>query len=207
MKKILLALLLFLLVLPLPAQVTYGVRAGAGYSSLLQRRDGMLKSGGRFGYNLAGVADIRLYHRVSLRPEIVFAEQGGNFYTGLETGEATQYFCHYYSFQLPVNVLYTFSYEGVKFGVGGGPVLEVPLWGKIKHDGHNHDLRFGTEPDDNLKAINMGINVGINIEYNKFFFAINALCGVINFSPLAKQGEPSLYQNDVTFSLGYMFRR
>lgn len=207
MKKMVITLLLFLLIFPLSAQVTYGVRAGAGFSSLIQRRDGMLKSGGRFGCSLAGLADIRLYHRVSLRPELVFAEQGGTFYTDMETDNPVEYNCHYYSIQVPVNVLYTFTYEGVKFGAGGGPVLDIPLWGKIKYGGERHDMQFGTQAGDHLKAINMGINVGINIEYSRFFFAINALCGVINISPLKKQGEPSLYQNNVTFSLGYMFRR
>lgn len=207
MKKMVITLLLFLLIFPLSAQVTYGVRAGAGFSSLLQRRDGMLKSGGRFGYSLAGLADIRLYHRVSLRPELVFTQQGGAYYTGMEIDNPMEYSCRYYSIQVPVNVFYTFTYEGVKFGAGGGPVLDIPLWGKTKYAGQHHDMQFGTKTGDNLKAINMGINVGINIEYSRFFFAINALCGVINISPLKKQGEPSLYQNNVTFSVGYMFRR
>lgn len=207
MKKTILTLLLLLLIGPLSAEITYGVRAGGAYSSLLQRRDDLLKSGGRFGYSIAGLADIRLYHRLSLRPELVFTNQGGSYYTRYGFPDAVQHKCNYFSVQVPVNVMYTFTYEGVKFGAGGGPCIDVPLWGHTKTDGHRRLMDFGTRPGDDLKAFDLGVNVGINIEYSRFFFAINAFCGVLNRSPLKKEGEPSVYQNNVTFSLGYMFRR
>lgn len=207
MKKIVFVLALFLLITPLSAQVTFGVKAGAGFSSLVQRRDGQLKSGGRFGYSVAGIADIRLYHRVSLRPELAFTSQGGSFYSHMEGDFPEDHNSHYYSIQIPVNVMYTFTYEDVKFGVGGGPALDIPLWGYAKVDGHHHGMSFGTKTTDNLKAIDLGVNVGINIEYHKFFFSVNSFSGVLNMSPLKKLGEPSLYQNNVTFSVGYMFRR
>lgn len=207
MKKIIVTLFLFMWVIPLSAEITYGVRAGGAYSSMLQRRDGILKSGGRFGYSIAGLMDIRLYRRVSLRPELVFANQGGAYYIPVNSPDPVQYKSNYYSVQLPVNVVYTFTYEGVKFGVGGGPCFDVPLWGHIKENGHNRDLNFGPGISNDLKAFDFGMNVGINIEYSKFFFAVNAFCGMLNMNPLKKTGEPSLYQNNVTFSLGYMFRR
>lgn len=207
MKKIVLACLLFLSVAPLAAQVAFGVRAGGAYSSLVQRRDGLLKSGGRFGYSVAGLMDMRIYHRVSFRPELVFINQGGSYYSALQSGDPEFHTCNYYSVQLPLHVVYTFTYEGVKFGVGGGPCLDIPLWGRTGGDGATRDLQFGTAAADRLKAFDLGIDVGINIEYNKFFFAVTSFCGLLNMNPHKQEGDPSLYQNNVTFSLGYMFRR
>lgn len=207
MKKIVFVCLFFLLVAPLSAQVTFGVRAGGAYSSLVQRRDGMLKSGGRLGYSVAGLMDVCLHSRVSLRPELALVNQGGTYYTGLESGAPEIHKCNYYSVQLPVRVMYTFTYEGVKFGAGGGPCLDIPLWGRTKDDGLHRDLHFGSGPADRLKAVDLGIDIGINIEYSKFFFAVTAFCGVLNMNPHKQAGDPSLYQNNVTFSVGYMFRR
>ena len=67
-----------LMIMPAVGQVTFGVRAGGAYSSLVQKVEGTYNAGARFGFSLAGLADIHLYKGLSLRPELAFVNQGGS---------------------------------------------------------------------------------------------------------------------------------
>jgi len=51
------------------------------------------------------------------------------------------------------------------------------------------------------------MNVGLAVEYSNFFFSVSALCGMIDRRALKREGETSVFQNNVTFSLGYYFRK
>ena len=57
-----------LMIMPAVGQVTFGVRAGGAYSSLVQKVEGTYNAGARFGFSLAGLADIHLYKGLSLLP-------------------------------------------------------------------------------------------------------------------------------------------
>lgn len=46
--------------LPAMAQVSFGVRAGGAYSSLIQKVEDTYEAGARFGFSIAGLADIPL---------------------------------------------------------------------------------------------------------------------------------------------------
>ena len=52
----------------------------------------------------------------------------------------------------------------------------------------------------------LGVNVGLRVDYSRYFFYVSALCGTQDPRPIETEGESSLYQNNVTLSLGYMFR-
>ena len=80
-KIIFIAFWAMLMIMPAVGQVTFGVRAGGAYSSLVQKVEGTYNAGARFGFSLAGLADIHLYKGLSLRPELAFVNQGGSFYS------------------------------------------------------------------------------------------------------------------------------
>ena len=80
-KCILLIGLSLLLVVPATAKITWGVRAGGAYSALIQKVNDAYESGARFGFSLATLTDIPLKGRWSLRPEVAFVNQGGNYYS------------------------------------------------------------------------------------------------------------------------------
>ena len=77
-KIIFIAFWAMLMIMPAVGQVTFGVRAGGAYSSLVQKVEGTYNAGARFGFSLAGLADIHLYKGLSLRPELAFTNQGGS---------------------------------------------------------------------------------------------------------------------------------
>lgn len=211
LRKIVFACLAGLLLVPaLRAQVAFGVRAGGAYSSLIQKVDNRFESGGHFGFSVAGVVDIPLSHnkRWSLRPELAFANQGGSYYSEQQLqGMALHNSCWYYSLQVPVNVAYTFPFTDVRLSVFAGPAFDWSLFGKMKSRETAPDLHFGVSPEKDLKPCDLAASIGLAFEYNRFFFSVNALCGVIDRRASKREGETSVYQNNVTFSLGYFFRR
>ena len=72
MRKIGLLLIAVMMILPAMAQVSFGVRAGGAYSSLIQKVEDTYEAGARFGFSIAGLADIPLSKnkKWSLRPFI-----------------------------------------------------------------------------------------------------------------------------------------
>lgn len=201
-------LLAVCMILPLAAQVTYGLRAGGAYSSLIQKVGTEYSSGARFGFSVAGLAEIPLHKRWSLRPEIAFANQGGAYFSGPEMGGMAMHNkCWYYSVQIPVNVAYTFLFSDVRLSVFAGPAFDWSLFGKMKTRTTDSDIHFGVSEEKDLKPCDFAVNLGLAVEYNRFFFSIAALCGTIDRRAVKREGETAVYQNNVTFSLGYYFRR
>ena len=194
MKKIgLVIILVMLMIVPATAQITWGVRGGLAYSSLVQKIDNNYQSGARFGFSVAGLAQIPLYKRLSLQPEVAFVHQGGNYLSKISEGDGTDLAypktkCNYYSILVPVNLVYTFQFTDVYFSVMAGPAV-------------------GQSGEADLKTFDLGVNLGLQVEYSNFFFSVSALCGTLDRRTTKHDGESSLYQNNVTFSLGYYFRR
>ena len=173
-KIIFIAFWAMLMIMPAVGQVTFGVRAGGAYSSLVQKVEGTYNAGARFGFSLAGLADIHLYKGLS--------------------------------FQVPVNLAYTFIINDVQLGVYAGPTLDFSLFGKMKTENQNVDIHFGQTKEADLKTFDLGVNVGLRVDYSRYFFSVSALCGTLDRRAIEREGESSLYQNNVTLSLGYMFR-
>lgn len=207
-KTGLMFLLAILMVAPVMAKVAFGVRAGGAYSSLIQKVNDRYESGARFGFSLAGLAEIPLRNRWSLRPEIAFVNQGGNYYSGPEMGGMALYNkCWYYSLQVPVNVAYTIPISDIRLSIFAGPVFDWSLFGKMNSRETNPDLHFGVSEEKDLKPCDLGVNLGLAVEYNRFFFSINSITGTIDRRAVKRDGETAVFQNNVTFSIGYFFRK
>ncbi|MCL3850500.1 PorT family protein [Parabacteroides sp. GYB001] len=214
MKRIgLVIILVMLMIVPAGAQITWGVRGGLAYSSLVQKIDNNYQSGARFGFSVAGLAQIPLYKKLSLQPEVAFVNQGGNYLSNIPDGDGTGRLypktkCNYYSIQVPVNLVYTFQFTDVYFSVMAGPAVDFSLFGKMKtQENVNTDIIFGQSGEADLKTFDLGVNIGLQVEYSNFFFSVSALCGTLDRRTSKHDGESSLYQNNVTFSLGYYFRK
>ena len=209
-RKIGLLLVTIFMMMPAVAQISYGVRAGGAYSSMIQKVNDKYQAKSRFGFSVAGLADIPLSKdkKWSLRPELAFVHQGGTYFMDPKTqGMTTLANCWYYSIQVPVNVAYTFNFTDVSLSIFAGPVFDWSLFGKIKTGENNdRDIRFGVSAGKDLKPCTFGMDLGIAVEYYNFFFSVNSLCGMVDRQAKKLEGETSVFQNNVTFSLGYFFR-
>lgn len=192
------------------AQVEFGVRLGGAYSSLVQRLDKTYESGGRIGFSVAGLMQLPIYKGLSFVPEVGLIYQGGDYYSyPTDEGMTTHNMYKYYSLQVPLDLAYTFNISDVRLSVFAGPTLDVSLAGKMKTEetGVESDIEFGKKEEPNLRTIDLGINVGLSVEYNRFFFSINNVAGVLDRRTVKRKDESMLFQNNVTFSVGYFFRK
>lgn len=192
------------------AQVEFGVRLGGAYSSLVQRLDKTYESGGRIGFSVAGLMQLPIYKGLSFVPEVGLIYQGGDYYSyPTDEGMTTHNMYKYYSLQVPLDLAYTFNISDVRLSVFAGPTLDVSLAGKMKTEGTGveSDIEFGKKEEPNLRTIDLGINVGLSVEYSRFFFSINNVAGVLDRRTVKRKDESMLFQNNVTFSVGYFFRK
>ena len=206
MKKILLLCLVMLMVPAVYGQVSFGVRAGIGSSALVQKVDGSPVSGARFGFSVAGLLDVPVYKRFSLRPELVFINQGGSYEAFENSTTPTAHSCYYYSIQVPLNVVYSIPINEAKLGISLGPNFNYSLFGNMKSGQADYDIKFGQTEENDLKPFDLGVNVGLSAIYKDVFFGIHATCGTLDRLAEKPQGASSVYQNNITFSLGYFFR-
>ena len=109
--------------------------------------------------------------------------------------------------QTPINVAYKMKFTDVYMSVFAGPTFDWSFYGKMKTRETNPELHFGISEEKDLKPCDFGINIGLAVEYNKFFFQLSALTGLIDRRATKREGETSVYQNNVTLSVGYFFRR
>ena len=151
-----------------------------------------------------------IYKGLSFVPEVGLIYQGGDYYSyPTDEGMTTHNMYKYYSLQVPLDLAYTFNISDVRLSVFAGPTLDVSLAGKMKTEetGVESDIEFGKKEEPNLRTIDLGINVGLSVEYSRFFFSINNVAGVLDRRTVKRKDESMLFQNNVTFSVGYFFRK
>ncbi|MDR2388214.1 MAG: PorT family protein [Tannerellaceae bacterium] len=190
---------------PAFAGIYWGVRAGIARSSLVQKIDLDYWSGSCLGYSAAVLADIPFYQRFSFRPEVAFAYEGGSFYSELLDGLFLQkHRLRSYSLQPSFDVAFNIPIAGVKMTVYGGPTLDFRLCNKLSSE--RLEEEFAAINPKRVRPFDLGVNTGISVEYKGVFFSITALPGIIYQQTKKTEGESSVFQNNLTFSLGYIFR-
>jgi hypothetical protein len=192
---------------PAAARVYWGVRAGVARSSLVQEIDLDYRSGSCVGYSAGLLADIPFYERFSFRPEVALIYGGGSFLSE-QLGEGIFLLKHRlrtYSLQPSFNVAFNIPISGVKMAVYAGPALDFRLWNTVSTQSMLEESSFAATGKE-TKPFDLGVHAGISVEYKGVFFSINALAGNLYRQKEKTEGEPSVYQNNLTFSLGYFFR-
>jgi hypothetical protein len=192
--------------MPVAAKVTFGVRAGLARTAFTQKVDVSYQSGARMGYSVAGLADIPFYRRFSFRPEVALVNRGGTYLTLRNEAGLPQleYNASYYSLQIPLTVAFNIPISGVRMAVYAGPAPDFRLEGKMKMTGKGEEAP--PTLNKKMKAFDFSINSGIAVEYKNIFFAIDAFNGITDRRVDRYDNESPVYQNSITFSLGYFFR-
>jgi hypothetical protein len=173
------------------AKVDWGVRAGVARSSLVQKVDVDYWSGSRPGGSVAVLGDVPFHGRFSFRPEVALVYQGGSFHSDPEDGlSLLRHRVESCSLLPSCNVAFNVPLSDVKMSVYGGPAVDFHLW-------HSTGA---------VKSFDLGVNAGISVEYAGVFFSINTLSGTSDRRTDKTGNESPVYQNSLTFSLGYFFR-
>jgi hypothetical protein len=92
-----------------------------------------------------------------------------------------------------------------RFFWGFGPTFGLGLSGKIKAEGESVDLKFGSNPEDDLKSLDIGLNLMGGFQFkNNLFIALNVDTGLSNLS----NDDSYNYSNGYFgIRLGYLFAK
>jgi hypothetical protein len=190
---------------PATGKVYWGLRTGVCRSSLVQQIDLDYLSGSRLGYSLAALADIPFYQRFSFRPELAMVYEGGSFFSEPDESFFLQkHVLRAYALQPSLDVAFTIPISGVRMAIYAGPTLDFHLWNTTTAE------KVGSWPGSptkkEIKPFDLAINAGISVEYKGVFFSITTFAGTFERQAQKTEEESSVYQNNLTFSLGYFFR-
>lgn len=192
MKKILfVGILSVLFVGASYAQPKIGITAGLNVSNLIESGTYSASNNFKAGFQAGVVADFGITENFSIMPELLFAQRGCK-YKDADLNSTLNYL------QLPVNAAYKFDVGyGSKLFIFAGPYIGYAVSGKVG----SADIKFGSA-DDEMKAFDFGLNVGVGYEYEKVFFKLQYNPGLINMSHYT---DPSIRNTNIAVSVGYYF--
>lgn len=199
MKKFILSLTAVTAVLMANAQISFGVNAGAVFSSFKSKFDGKKQEGekGKIGFKIGAVANVPLSSGLSFNPELNFVTKGGktsnteeeSIFGGTikQENKSTSNFSY---LEIPLNVTYTLNSDeesGTGLFFGAGPVLSFGVGGK--YDGSstttttfagstttNSGNFDGKVKFDGKKEVDLPAS-DKDIHYKAFEFGANAFVG------------------------------
>jgi hypothetical protein len=179
------------------AKVGFGIRGGISYAALTQIVDEQVTYGDRLGFCAAGLLDIPLSRKCSLRPELVIQNLGGAYDFEYKADEGLvlrkeRIESSYYSLQIPVNFTYKIFVNHWQFGVYGGPSVSVST--PVRERALAGGRRF--------RPLDLGLGVGFYVQHRRVFTSLYTCSGLIDRQSRKQSYESQLYQNSVVFSLG-----
>ncbi|MDR0538251.1 MAG: PorT family protein [Tannerellaceae bacterium] len=189
------------------SQLSWGVRTGLSHTSMVQQMDLYYRSGWKIGGSVAGLLDIPFYRRFSFRPEVALVYQGGNFVSGVDDDESYAWLNNFkgYSLQPSFNLAYNIPISGVKLIIFLGPAFDFHFKDRLVVE--QSDTEASSSDEQALvKAFDFAVNSGISVEFKGAFFQIASLSGIIDRRERTLGNDSPVYQNNITFSLGYFFR-
>jgi hypothetical protein len=210
MNKFILAIAFIASVGMMNAQgVKFGLTAGLNTSTLTSN-DSDDDFSWKLGFQIGALADIAVTETFSVIPELNFSQKGFKIEFE-EDGESANLTYNLNYLTLPINLAYK-----VDLGLSGkillfaGPYLGygLSISGKAKAAGITVDLeeagmelKFGSD-EDNVKALDFGVNVGAGYQYEKVFFKLQYNLGLSN---LSNYDDYTMKNGNIAVTAGYLF--
>lgn len=201
------------------AQAKFGIKAGINFADLKyepkDQTNGTPDANSLTSFHAGIIADLPLTEGLALQPGVMLSGKGSKVeYSGV-LGTYTKEINPLY-IEVPVNILFKPQIgTGTKLYFGLGPYFGFGIAGKANFSGEtpagdfytDHDLSFGNDSDDDLKATDVGGNILAGFEFSNGLL-IGAQYG-LSFTNNASGGNddaPKILRNKVlSISLGYLF--
>jgi len=208
------------------AQVTFGAKAGLNIANM--SISGTLASNEEIksmaSFHVGVIADIGITKEFFIEPGILLSGKGCKDNLTEQIGQAsiisTGSIKPLY-IEIPINAMYVVDLNGVKLQIFAGPYFGFGVSGNINLDysssgalptgytlpaSSSTAIKFGTDAtNDNLKMLDIGLNFGAGVEYNKMLFRIQYGLGLTNLNPDTSSGADTEKNKVFGISVGYMF--
>ncbi|MDR3217451.1 MAG: PorT family protein [Dysgonamonadaceae bacterium] len=187
--------------------VKFGVTAGLNVSTI----SGDIENAKyKAGFQAGVLADLGITENFSIIPELLFSQKGGKNefeeeILGVEVAATSTITLNYLT--IPVNAAYKFNLgQNQKFLIFAGPYVGYGLSTSVgvEVDGTSVEtdaVKFGSG-DEEIKALDFGVNVGVGYQFEKIFFKLQYNLGLSN---LSNDKDYSMKNNNIAVSVGYLF--
>jgi Outer membrane protein beta-barrel domain len=206
--KLAMMMLIFTAASSLHAQTTIGISAGASFSTVRVKAQGVSASPkSRTGIACGVYLDASLGNHLSFQPALNFVQKG---YTIKEDPGTEKVNFNY--IELPINFVYTVKRNEGVF-IGAGPSLSYGISGKdkFKYNGtgmpdHVEKIKFGSGGDE-VKAIDFGVNAIAGYTFKSGFVISGCYSlGLSNISNNSGPDETGTIKNRYySLKVGYRF--
>ena len=203
LNKLLIIVVAFTMTTKSFAQVKYGVKAGLNFANLSESdNDDSYNEGktSKIGFHFGGTAEFPASEALSVQTGLLYSTKGykindGDFSTALNLNYL----------EIPINAIYKIEVGGSKLCLNAGPYLGYAFSGSLAYGDESYDYKIGSGDEDDIKALDYGINIGAGVELNdKITIGLQYGLGLANISSYTEYGYKS-NNRVIGISVGYMF--
>jgi len=188
----------------LQAQVKFGPKAGVNLSTMTLKSSGIsIDPTMLVGFHVGVISEISLSDNLKLQPGIFYSTKGSKYKVTIlqqsfESSVAPSYI------DIPVNVMYYFGTGKAKISLFAGPYFAYGIGGKAKSGSESADIKFGSGDNDDMKPIDLGLNVGVGVNINGLLISAQYGLGLTNLVP-SSTTEAEMKNKVIGISLAYLF--
>jgi hypothetical protein len=191
------------------AQIKYGPKVGLNFSELPNYNEYIIDQQIYNGYHFGAISEFRIFNNLFLQPGLLISNQGSEYIVGNNTGGTTTGYSNFqfsvFYADLPINLVYKVGRRSFKFLILAGPQIGFGLTGKWEATyGRESTVHFGNGPEDDMKPIDYGFNLGGGLEAGRFQITSQYYLGLNTISTLTPPQEEQKYKI-LTISIAYLF--
>jgi hypothetical protein len=198
--KFVFVICMMFIVASMQAQVKFGPTAGLNLSTATVKVGGTkMDTKSIVGFNIGLISEFNLTGNLFLQPALLFSTKG----TKVTEVEFESTITPIY-IEIPVNVVYKFGSESVKFFLNAGPYIAYGIGGKIKSGGESVKISYGSGESNDLKPFDFGLTFGAGVELSSFIISAHYGLGLANLSPVTTN-DTKVNGKVIGFSIAYLF--
>ena len=205
MKKII--LMLFVIAISYSAYSQIGVRAGINLASFSYSAEDdsedAIKFKSNFGFQAGIDYEMNLGGALYFNPAVLYSQKGGIMEIDFLGEKFETKMVHNY-IEVPLDFIYKFGSDDMKFGVFAGPFIGYFLGGYAKVEGEDKQTYEKEDIDEGFNRLDYGVELGLGFYLNKINVRAYYSLGLANFAKL-EEGDPdvSWKNKGIGLTVGY----
>jgi Outer membrane protein beta-barrel domain len=154
-----------------------------------------LNTGGRFGFNIGGIAEYGLTENIFFSPQITLSTKGANIIGSRNFNLSLTYL------EIPLYGIYKYEVGNGKILGGFGPYIGIAISGK---NTDNEVLEFGSNETDDLRRTDFGLGfkAGYELTESNLTICLFYNTGLRNLNPSTSQ-DVTIKNSTLGLSIAY----
>jgi hypothetical protein len=202
--KLLMAIFFVFVFTGLPAQMTFGPKAGINLSTMTLESSGIsMDPRMLMGFHIGMISEIQLTGNLVLQPGVLYSSKGSRYEITFQQTVFKYTLAPNY-IEIPLNAAYSFEPGRVKFSFFAGPYFAFGIGGTRKSGSNTTNINFGSGENDDMKSSDIGINTGAGVEINGMTISAQYGFSLTDLSSSADY-DTEMKNRVIGLSISYLF--